>query len=217
MSGRLLYLVRHGQEQRPDDQRRFIGQVDPPLSEEGCQQARRLGRALRDQPIDRVYCSDLARSRATAAELVAARAPVEVIARAELREIALGSWEDCTFSEIGRRFPEAFAARGRDLAGARPPGGESFADCQERVLPALRELRAACAGNLVIVGHAGVNRVLLCHVLGMPLANLMRIRQDHGCLNILRESGAGLEVLLLNGRPGGAVPVTSPTTPPGIR
>ena len=37
----------------------------------------------------------------------------------------------------------------------------------------------------MIVAHAGVNRVILCRVLGMDLANLFRLGQDYGSLNLL--------------------------------
>ncbi len=55
-----------------------------------------------------------------------------------------------------------------------------------RVLPAFgRIIQNAGDGNVLIAGHAGVNRVILSNVLGMPLDNLFRLGQDFGCLNII--------------------------------
>ena len=88
-------------------------------------------------------------------------------------------------SEVRRLFPQEYDRRGADLAGYRPAGGESFADLSARVLPAFEEVVQQSGENLLIVGHAGVNRVILCHLLGMPLANLFRLEQEYGCLNIL--------------------------------
>jgi len=64
-----------------------------------------------------------------------------------------------------------FTQRGREIAAYRPPKGEGFQDCQERVVTALEDVLASSKGNLIILGYAGVNRVLLCHILGMPLEN----------------------------------------------
>ncbi len=114
-----------------------------------------------------------------------------------LREIHLGEWQGCTRAEIGSRFPGEWEKRGRDLAGYRPPGGESFEDLRARVVPAFEDIRKTLSGNALIVSHAGVNRVILCHVLGMPLSNLFRLDQATGSLNILhfREKEPRLKAL----------------------
>jgi probable phosphoglycerate mutase len=52
-----------------------------------------------------------------------------------------------------------------------------------------------------VVGHAGVNRVLLCHLLGMPLGNLFRLGQDYGCCNLLRRWNGFCSVRAVNLRP----------------
>ena len=61
-------IVRHG-ETDWNWAGRIQGQSDTPLNERGRGQARALGAALREVPIDAAYCSDLARARETA-ELV---------------------------------------------------------------------------------------------------------------------------------------------------
>jgi probable phosphoglycerate mutase len=67
------------------------------------------------------------------------------------------------------------------------------------VVAALKEILASTSGNLVITGHAGVNRLLLCHMLGMPLTNIFRIAQDYGCLNVIQCGSTGYQVKLMNG------------------
>jgi probable phosphoglycerate mutase len=56
-------------------------------------------------------------------------------------------------------------------------------------------------GPILVVGHAGVNRVLLCHLLGMPLGNLFRLGQDYGCCNLIRSDNAFCSVRAVNLRP----------------
>jgi alpha-ribazole phosphatase len=196
MNERLIYLARHGLVGPPDAPKRFIGQVDPPLSDQGIEQARQLSWELSDVALTAIFCSDLQRSLKTA-EVIAAGQAVRPRARRDLREIGLGEWEGLTFEEVCRRYPKEFRERGQDIAHYHPPGGESFADCSRRVVGAFEEILASTNGNVLIVGHAGVNRVILCHVLGMPLAHLFRLSQHHGCLNQLyyRDSCYHLEAL----------------------
>jgi probable phosphoglycerate mutase len=198
MENRVIYLIRHGKIQQEDDQRRYIGQIDLPLTEEGVKQARNLHKRFEHAEISAIYCSDLGRSIHTAKTIAGSR-DLPIVPRRDLREVSMGEWEGCTFGEIARRFPEEFKARGGDIVSYRVPGGESFADCSLRVVAALEEILASTSGNLVITGHAGVNRLLLCHMLGMPLTNIFRIAQDYGCLNVIQCGSTGYQVKLMNG------------------
>jgi probable phosphoglycerate mutase len=200
---RTLYLVRHGQIEPADDERRYIGHIDLPLAEDGRRQARRLQRDFAGAPLGGVFASDLVRARETA-EIVAAGSGLPVQTRADLREVALGTWEGWTMRDIAARFPDQHRARGQDLAHFRTPGGESLAECNARVVRAVHEILSASRGALLVVGHAGVNRLLLCHMLGMPIENLFRIGQDHACVNVIEcGRGGSFQVRLLNGREPG--------------
>jgi alpha-ribazole phosphatase len=195
---RVLYLVRHGKIRQEDDQRRYIGQIDVPLAEEGRRQAEHLRRRMAHAEIGAAYCSDLTRSRETAE--IAAGGRFEIVARPDLREISMGKWEGRTLGEVARQFPEAYKARGEDIAGFRVPGGESFVECSRRAVSAFEDIMARTTGNVLVIGHAGVNRLILCHLLGMPVENLFRIGQDYSCLNIIQASNSGYQVRLVNGR-----------------
>ncbi len=39
--------------------------------------------------------------------------------------------------------------------------------------------------NIAIVSHGGINRIVLCHLLGTPLENIFRIEQDFAAVNII--------------------------------
>jgi probable phosphoglycerate mutase len=193
METRKVFLIRHGRIKTQDTDKRYIGQIDLPLDEEGIRQAVCLQKKLAGEDISTIYCSDLSRTLKTA-EIIAADMDIRIITRKDLREISLGEWEGCAFTDIERRFPSEFKARGEDIAYYRVAGGESFAECGQRVTAAFDDIMRCSTGNIVIVGHAGGNRLILCHLLGIPLANLFRIRQDFGCLNIIRCSISGCQV-----------------------
>ncbi|WP_378954067.1 alpha-ribazole phosphatase [Pelosinus sp. sgz500959] len=199
MENRAIYLIRHGKIKVEDNQRRYIGQLDLPLSEEGVHQAQRLQKILEPMNIGSVFSSDLSRCQETAG-IITGNKSITTIVRKELREINMGEWEGCTFADITRRFPDAFKARGADIAYYRVPGGESFADCYKRVITAFHESMTSSTGHILFIGHAGVNRLLLCYILGMPLANLFKIQQDYGCLNVIVCTASSYQVKLVNFR-----------------
>jgi probable phosphoglycerate mutase len=55
-----------------------------------------------------------------------------------------------------------------------------------------------CVRPVVVVAHAGVNRVLLCRLLGMPLANPFRLEQGYGCCNVVHALKDGYRVEGIN-------------------
>ena len=194
-----IYLLRHGA-LAAGSRDRFIGQLDLPLAPDGIAEAESLGEALRERRIDAIYCSDLTRSQQTA-RIIGGQTAIAIEVRSALREISLGDWEGLSRREVAARFPEDYAARGDDLENYRVPGGESFADCRQRVLTAWQEIVRGDGQSIVIVGHAGVNRLLLCHLLARPIASLFDIAQDYGGVNVIEPGASGFCVSLINGRP----------------
>ena len=145
---------------------------------------------------DAVYSSDLLRCLQTA-EIIAARrcrrsprpdTGLPVRREPRLREINTGLWEGLTDAEARLTYPQDHAERERDLIGYPFPGGESFRELQRRAVAAFHDLLAADAVNVLAVAHRGVNRVLLCHLLRLPLDRLFSFRQDYGCINLVRAS-----------------------------
>jgi len=189
--------MRHG-DCRSDQTKRFIGQEDVPLNQEGLAAARAWQAILSTKGLGRVYCSDLTRSLSTSQIITSGSStPLEVLPA--LREIDLGEWEGLSVAQVRERFPREYEERGRDLPHFHPPGGESFSDLRDRVVPAFQQIVSRMQWPVLIVGHAGVNRVILCHVLGMPIAFLFRIGQPYGALSVLmREDNTEMRVEALN-------------------
>jgi len=195
-AGCTVYLLRHG-DSRPDAVRRFIGRTDYPLNETGRAQAEWWERKLSHIPFSHICCSDRQRAVETA-RIIGRKQQASLTILPDLREIDLGRWDGEPISEVRQRFPKEYGLRGADLIGYRPPGGESFADLSARVLPAFENTVSKAGNNLLIVGHAGVNRVLLCHLLGMPPANIFRLEQGYGCLNVLEHASDAWVVRHMN-------------------
>src|SRR3712207_2914672 len=101
----LIYLVRHGQTTW-NIERRFQGQLDVPLSEEGLRQAEAVASWLVRQRVrfGAVYSSDLLRAKQTA-EAIGRRLGLEAEPVRALREIHVGDWQGMLSTEIERRYP----------------------------------------------------------------------------------------------------------------
>jgi probable phosphoglycerate mutase len=180
---KIIYLVRHGKI-LTDNKKRYIGHIDLPLNDTGWFQANCLRDKLASIPLSRVFCSDLVRSISTA-RIICEKHGLEPVVRNDLREIDMGLWDGLAFDEVRRSYPGEFEKRGVDIVNYQPPGGESFAKCAARVLSALDEILTSSQGSILIVGHAGINRIIISRVLAIPLKNIFRIPQDYGSLNIL--------------------------------
>jgi probable phosphoglycerate mutase len=197
-----VYLMRHG-ETAGDGVKRYVGQTDLPLSRRGKRQAEAWGRHFRDIPLAAIFSSDLERARESAAT-IAGKRPLPLKIKTGLREISLGGWENMAMAEIEEQAQREFRHRGAAIDTHRPPGGESFLDLQQRAVTTFHGILAeiargaSAAGDLLIVAHAGVNRVLLCHLLGMPLPHLFRLGQDFACLNTCVQRPDGFRVLGIN-------------------
>lgn len=206
-----ILLLRHGQIPQSHP-RRFVGQRDLPLDSEGERQADLVASWLRLvlpglPPFEGIVHSPLARTTKTAS-ILAEAVDAQLEPEPALREISLGKWEGLSKVEVEARFPGALQKRGDDMAGVAPEGGESFRDVQKRVMPAIEDIAARTNGTRIVVAHGGVNRAILCTLLGMPLANIFRLGQDYCCCNALVKGQDGLEVQAVNllpWSPGGLV------------
>ncbi len=176
-----IHLLRHGSIQG-NEIRRFIGQSDVNLDANGRRQAAWWRERFGPDRFARIFASDLSRTMDTAG-VVAGGRDVEPVP--ELREIRLGDWEGLRTDVVREREPEAFAARGRDIADYRTPGGESFRDVLDRAWPAFERIAAKARDDVLVVSHAGTIRTLLCRILGVPLSNLFRLRLGYAGLSIV--------------------------------
>ncbi len=192
----LIYLLRHEKPENPAGRKRCLGWTDPPLGAEGLQGALALAAYFAGKRLALVYHSGLERSRATAAALAGKALPLA--AEPRLREINMGEWDGLYFDDLRRQFPEAWAWRGQNLATRPAPGGESFADCAARAVPAFKALAEREGQDIAVVAHAGVNRCILSEFLGRDLNSLLELPQDYGCVNIIEREGEKYTVLEIN-------------------
>ena len=168
-----ILLARHG-ETPWNAEGRYQGQEDIALSPVGEAQARALGERLRDVPITRAVASPLQRARAYRRAGAGRTRPA-----ADARSGPDGNRPRRLGRPARQRDPRArrrpparlarYAARGADARKANRCSTCSIAPGRRWRAPA-RDW--ATDDTLLVVAHDAVNRVLLCRVLGMPLARL---------------------------------------------
>ena len=155
-----FYFVRHG-ESEGNAARVFTGQTDSPLTARGRQQADVVAQELAKVKFDRIVSSDLSRTRDTA-RVIAKPHGIEVEVVPELREIDVGDRTGKTFDET-KGLPSW-----NDDGFVAWPGGETLEEVLSRTLGAIERLTRESPGKtILVVGHGGVNRILLSHFLGI--------------------------------------------------
>lgn len=181
-----VYLWRHPEVRGVADGRVY-GNMDVGLTPRGQRQVALVAERMAETRLDAIYSSDLSRSLTTAEAVGRAqKARLRPVAVRELRELNLGVWEGLTFKEIMEKYPDALKARYEDLANFKIDGGESLDEMSRRVMPAFEQIVADHRGGEVcVVSHSGVNRILLTRMLGAPLERIFRIDQDFACLNVV--------------------------------
>jgi alpha-ribazole phosphatase/probable phosphoglycerate mutase len=180
-----IYLIRHGETEGAET-KRYKGQIDVPLSKNGVEQMKRAASYLAGAgSLNAVYCSDLSRA-VKSAEIIAEPHKLQSIIIPELRERNFGIWEGMSFDEIKGQWPDAFNAWANNPLEFSPMNGESTIEVRDRALKVFNEIVSKHQGdNIAIVSHGGINRVILCHLLGIPLENIFRIEQDFAAINLI--------------------------------
>ncbi len=192
-----VYLWRHP-EVVGSYEGKFWGHTDVALTRAGESQRKAMAKYMAAIKLTAVYSSDLQRARLTAEAIARAQKPRQKVnAWPEFRELNLGAWEGLTYADIDKRWPGALEQRMEDLAGYRIEGGESLEDLAARVIPAFRRMveENPTGSNICLVGHAGVNRVILSRLLGAPLEYIFRLDQQYAALNLIEFFPDGLPLV----------------------
>jgi probable phosphoglycerate mutase len=178
-----VIVVRHG-ETAWNNEKRWQGHLDSPLTAKGLSQAQALARRLSGERFSALYTSDLGRAYQTA-QLIAAATGHSVVLDARLRERKLGVFQGLTSEEIRAVHAKEYELyRIRD-PNHKLPGGESLRQQVDRNLRCFEELAQRHLGeSIVVVTHGGVLSGLFRHVLSIPLQAPRRFAFANSSLNV---------------------------------
>lgn len=151
---------------------RYVGSTEAPLTSEGEQQSQAL--AFRIEAgfwPTACWCSPLQRALQTAT-IVTEALGIPLTQVEELREIDFGRWEGLSFAEIARNDPALVAEWAAKPDTFRFPGGEQIESFRQRVQSVGRRL-GEMEESVLVISHGGVVRTMLCHYLGLSMADYL--------------------------------------------
>ncbi len=160
-----LYMMRHG-ETVWNTERRYQGMTDIELSDTGIRQARCAAERFKNIDIDKIYCSPLKRAMATA-KPIADEKKLDIIPEENFREICFGDWEGMTVSELTRKYGEEYMNFIKEPHKYGFPGEGTIDKVIERLKPSLDRIIKNESGNILIISHGGIIRLMIMYIMGL--------------------------------------------------
>jgi probable phosphomutase (TIGR03848 family) len=197
----LLLLIRHG-ENNFVKTGKMAGRIPGVhLNERGQKQAQALGEALLGVPIKAVYASPLERAMETATPIAESHKLI-IQQEPDLMDTDIGKWQGRSWKllalkkewKIVQHAPSRF----------RFPEGESFPECQLRIVNVLERIvqtHKKPQDVVAVVFHADPIKLAVAHFLGMSLDHFQRLGCDTGSVTALNVNEMGAHLLKLNQRP----------------
>lgn len=180
----LLVLVRHG-ESLWNQENRFTGWTDVPLTAKGQEEAHRAGRELRGLKFDIAFTSALHRAQETLeimlAELELGDIPVK--RDQALNERHYGDLQGLNKAETAKKYGDDQVRLWRRSYEVAPPHGESLKDTANRVLPYFHNDILPCleqGQNVLIAAHGNSLRALVMNLEGIDPQEVARLEIPTG-------------------------------------
>lgn len=181
-------LMRHGE---PLGGACYRGQRDDRLSELGWQQMRSA--IINPPPWQQIVSSTLSRC-ADFSRALADNHDIPLQMEKEFTEIGFGDWEGKTASELEQDDKASFYAFYDDPVKNTPENAEPLKHFQQRIQQAWAALLETHADkHILLVTHGGVIRMILTHVLSMPLEAMFRIQVPYAAISriVIHTDGSG--------------------------
>lgn len=151
-----LYLIRHGQS-LANLHNIVQGQLDMDLTDEGYEQAQKLGERFQNNELDHIYASPLRRAYLTA-QAINQHHNKEILVDERLKEVSNGVEE----GRQTKRIPEEINIQYTTNPDFKFDEGESMNEVIKRIKPFYEQLLEKHKGeNVAVIVHGGVIRAFL--------------------------------------------------------
>lgn len=159
-----LFLIRHTETYFNVEDR--IG-GDPELTQKGRLQAIALARFFKNKKLSFIFTSQTKRTVQTAEPIKKLQQDCTTVPLKEFNEIDGGICDSMTYQEIREKMPEVYLARKEDKYNYIYPQGEGYITMRERVKSGIKKAfyLNGNSDNIMIIGHRGLNRMILAHFL----------------------------------------------------
>jgi len=196
----LLLLIRHGENDYTKTHKLAGRLPGVHLNEFGQKQAQALADALTNVSIKAIYSSPLERAMETAKPIAK---PLGLTIQKEkgLLETNVGDWQGKSLKRL--YLHKHWKVVQRAPSRAQFPNGETFYECQNRIVSALDTILSKHKGNEIVacVFHADPIKLAVAHYIGLPLDQFQRLGCDTGSVSVLAIGEMGASLMKLNQRP----------------
>lgn len=193
--GPRILLVRHGETNWNRD-KKFQGQIDVPLNDNGRKQAEQCAEFLKTIHIDRAISSPMLRPKETAEIILKHHFTVTLELDENLVEISHGLWEGKFESEIEAAFPGELQRWKVTPEAVQMPEGENLNQVWERAQTAWKAMLDSAIAPLdgedlghpqtiLVVAHDAVNKALLAQLLGLGPESFWMFKQGNGAVSVI--------------------------------
>ncbi len=185
-----LIITRHG-ETVDNVARKIQGHSPGKLTDNGIEQADKLGRRLLDEEkIDYIYSSDLRRTKETALEIKKHHPEAGLVFDKRLRERAFGKYTG--MHKDGIDWDNLSTSKEEN-------GAEPLGDVRKRMFEAFEDIYKKHKDDTVlIVSHGTASRLLVHAIMGKSLEESHSLRLNNASVTIFEVDEKGNELVLLD-------------------
>lgn len=177
-----LYIIRHGQTDF-NLQKKVQGRgIDASINETGKSQANEFYQSFHNVPFDKIYTSNLRRTRESVQQFIDQGIPAEALEG--LDEISWGDHEGQEFDpEMHQIYLNTVAGWERGELDKGVSGGESPLEVMQRQKQAIKVITENNDHqNILIATHGRAMRILICWLLNYPLEYMDVFKHANLCL-----------------------------------
>jgi broad specificity phosphatase PhoE len=172
------YILRHAEKEWGEYYNPNLRHQDGPISQGGLEQAEKLIEYFADKEISKIYVSAYQRTKQTSMPLVRHFNLLPLVDE-RLNEVDNGLFEGMTEEQVKHKYPEEWQAYRERKADFRFPEGETGEEARNRIANFLDEkCELHKDENIVAVSHDGLIRVMMCHLMNLPVPNRWKFRVD---------------------------------------
>ncbi len=193
----MFLLIRHGENDYIKKSRMPGRLPGVHLNQKGRAQAQAVADKLSAAPVKAIYSSPMERAQETAAPLAKVLS-MEVITRPGLNEGEIGEWTGKSWKSLRRLKIWRIVQNSPSLF--RFPGGESFAEVQQRIASELLTLSTLHAPQDLVVcfSHADPIKLAVAYFIGLPLDHFQRLAVAPTSITALHIGETGSHLMTLN-------------------
>jgi broad specificity phosphatase PhoE len=196
-----LYLIRHGEVEERYHKVFGGSRIDMGLSPLGRKHGVAVANWLKGGKLDAIYASPMLRVQQTLAPL-SEQLGLKPTIIPSLREVDFGDWTGYRWEGVQEHFGVSAFDWLEIIESRGIPNGESAAELEHRVQPALLKiLHDNPHGRVAIFCHGGIIRVILALMLGQPLRHMAHFNIEYGSISVVEvqpDKKHAFEIELLN-------------------